>query len=170
MESRDGARRGHVRTKDWTKVSHGLYRPSVNDAGIRDELAAWALVLPVSGAFTHLTAARAHGWWLPPMPVDLPGVRVYGDARVPAPSRGAQDFSAPASRLGTPALRTAFCDAGGDSSCLLPRSSPVGRGGARRCRAVHEELLLRGHLRPEHAAQAGRSHAAECAASGGRSL
>jgi hypothetical protein len=30
------------------------------------------LVLPVTGGFTHLTAARLHGWWLPPLPDDLP--------------------------------------------------------------------------------------------------
>lgn len=29
-------------------------------------------MLPASGAFTHLTAAADYGWWLPPLPQDLP--------------------------------------------------------------------------------------------------
>jgi hypothetical protein len=49
-------------------VDHGLYLP----AGRDDDLAAWALVLPPSGCFTHLTAAAAYGWRLPPVPADLP--------------------------------------------------------------------------------------------------
>lgn len=30
-----------------------------------EELAAWQLVLPRTAAFSHLTAARLRGWWLP---------------------------------------------------------------------------------------------------------
>ncbi len=48
-------------------MSHGIYR----DANV-SELAAWQLALPAGGRFTHLTAAGALGWWLPPLPADLP--------------------------------------------------------------------------------------------------
>lgn len=63
---------GRRRGGRWAKVSHGLYRPSSDLVGQRQDLAAWQLVLPPSGAFTHLTAAREYGWWLPPLPDDLP--------------------------------------------------------------------------------------------------
>ncbi|MFT4263514.1 MAG: hypothetical protein QM572_09045 [Nocardioides sp.] len=36
------------------------------------ELRAWEKVLPAGAAFTGLSAARAHGLWLPPLPADLP--------------------------------------------------------------------------------------------------
>ncbi len=49
------------------RVGHGLYRRS--DA---TDLQAWQLVLPPSGRFTHLTAAAALGWSLPPLPAALP--------------------------------------------------------------------------------------------------
>ena len=68
----DGPVRGHLRSAAWTKVSHGLYKPASDLDGLREDLAAWALVLPSSGCFTHLTAARLLGWWLPPLPADLP--------------------------------------------------------------------------------------------------
>ncbi len=64
--------RGRRRGSAWTKVSHGLYRPASQLAGRRGDLEAWALVLPPSGVFTHLTAAAVYGWWLPPLPADLP--------------------------------------------------------------------------------------------------
>jgi hypothetical protein len=47
-----------------------LYLPS-DPCGTHDELLAWSLVLPTSGAVTHLTSARERGWWLPPLPDDL---------------------------------------------------------------------------------------------------
>ena len=72
MEQPVGPRRGHLRTRAWTPVSHGLYKPTLEVDGPRQDLAAWALVLPPSGAFGHLTAARDYGWWLPPLPDDLP--------------------------------------------------------------------------------------------------
>ena len=61
--------RGHLRTRGWHQVSHGLHR---SEAG-RD-LDAWALALPLSGRSTHLTAAEEYGWWLPPLPEGLPVV------------------------------------------------------------------------------------------------
>ena len=45
-------------------------------------------MLPRSGAFTHLTAAAVRGWWLPPVPDDLP-VFVSMSARESRPQRGA---------------------------------------------------------------------------------
>lgn len=81
MTNPTAPRRGHLRTVEWTKVSHGLFRPrSDEDSGGRSagspswhaELTAWRLVLPPSGTFTHLTACGLYGWWLPPVPADLP--------------------------------------------------------------------------------------------------
>ena len=62
--------RGHHRRVGLVKVAHGLYRDAdAPDPGHAD-LAAWQLVLPEGGRFTHLTAAAAYGWWLPhPLPV-----------------------------------------------------------------------------------------------------
>jgi hypothetical protein len=40
------------------------------DVGLH--LSAWQSVLPSSATFTHLTAAAARGWWLPPLPDGLP--------------------------------------------------------------------------------------------------
>lgn len=56
--------KGHRRLKAWQSVGHGLYRP----VEAADDLGAWQLALPPSGRFTHLTAAAAYGWWLPPLP------------------------------------------------------------------------------------------------------
>jgi very-short-patch-repair endonuclease len=63
-----GPVRGHRRTRAWTRVSHGLHTPTAAP----EPLAAWQLVLPPSGAFTGITAAREHGWWLPLLPEETP--------------------------------------------------------------------------------------------------
>ena len=42
----------------------------VDDLAAR--LRAWQLVLPYWSSFTGLTAAQLRGWWLPPLPEDLP--------------------------------------------------------------------------------------------------
>lgn len=63
---------GQRRSSAWTHVSWGLHRPRQHDSGLREDLDAWRLVLPTGGCFTHLTAASAYGWWLPPLPPDLP--------------------------------------------------------------------------------------------------
>jgi hypothetical protein len=47
---------------------------------------AWRLVLPPSGMFTHLTAAAEYGWWLPPLPDDIP-VFASTDKRENRPER-----------------------------------------------------------------------------------
>jgi hypothetical protein len=62
---------GRRRGPRWARVGHGLYLPS-DACGPHDELLAWSAVLPAAGAFTHLTSARERGWWLPPLPDDLP--------------------------------------------------------------------------------------------------
>lgn len=54
------------------RVAHGLYRPVCEVGGQHQDLLALRLVLPPSGVFTHLTAAAEYGWWLPPLPSDLP--------------------------------------------------------------------------------------------------
>ena len=59
--------RGRPRRAALGRVSYGLYAT----AGC-DPLAAWQLVLPSSGRFTHLTAARRLGWWVPALPAGLP--------------------------------------------------------------------------------------------------
>lgn len=72
MDDEVGPRRGHLRSKLWVPVSHGLYKPRRDVDGPLQDLEAWQLVLPPGGAFTHLTAAAVFGWWLPPLPEDLP--------------------------------------------------------------------------------------------------
>ena len=72
---------GRRRSQGWVRVSRGLYR--THDC---NDLAAWQLVLPPCGAFTHLTAARALGWWVPPLPAGLP-VIARVDRRTPRPRR-----------------------------------------------------------------------------------
>jgi len=66
-----GPRRGPRRNKQWRTVSHGLQVPR-DDVTATSDLVAWQLALPDDGCFTHLTAAGLLGWWLPPLPVDLP--------------------------------------------------------------------------------------------------
>lgn len=79
-------RRGRRTTKQWKPVSHGLYRTIAHLEAPCDDLHAWRLVLPTSGAFTHLTAAREWGWWLPPLPDDLPVLASQSTAQ-PRPRR-----------------------------------------------------------------------------------
>lgn len=67
-----GPRRGLKRNRQWRTVSHGLHRPVAAARGPHGDLPAWQLVLPDSGRFTHLTAAGVYGWWLPPLPDDIP--------------------------------------------------------------------------------------------------
>ena len=49
-------------------MSHGLYIPKAPPPSLIERLQAWSLVLPTTAAFTHLTAAELHGWWLPEAP------------------------------------------------------------------------------------------------------
>jgi very-short-patch-repair endonuclease len=72
MVEKPEPRRGPRPGRRWTRVGHGLYRPTQDISRFHDELLAWRLVLPATGMFTHLTAAREYGWWLPPLPEELP--------------------------------------------------------------------------------------------------
>ena len=49
-------------------MSHGLYIPKAPPPSLIEKLQAWSLVLPPTAAFTHLTSAELHGWWLPEAP------------------------------------------------------------------------------------------------------
>ncbi|HET6561667.1 MAG TPA: hypothetical protein VFG72_07310 [Marmoricola sp.] len=70
--------RGRRRGPAWVRVSHGVHRPA--EADPRTALDAWQLVLPLSGRFTHLTAAGIYEWWLPPLPDGLPVFTAQSDA------------------------------------------------------------------------------------------
>jgi len=72
--------RGRVRRAGWQRVSRGLYRRTLDLPALSEELRSWQLVLPASGAFTHLSSAQARGWWLPPLPADLPVFAAVHDA------------------------------------------------------------------------------------------
>lgn len=63
---------GRLRRRDWVRVTRGAHRPAQVDDEYVADLHAWATVLPLGSVFTHLTAARSWGWWLPPLPDDLP--------------------------------------------------------------------------------------------------
>ena len=52
----------------WDRISRGVWAPRTESRSLRAELEAWSLVLPKTAAFTHLTAAELHGWWLPGAP------------------------------------------------------------------------------------------------------
>lgn len=56
----------------WSPVTRGAHvrRDLAHDLAAR--LRAWQLVLPYWSSFTGLTGARLRGWWLPPLPDDLP--------------------------------------------------------------------------------------------------
>lgn len=62
--------RGRSPGAGWSQVTHGVH--VVADGDPLTPLRGWQLLLPSHGCFTHLTAARARGWWLPPLPSDLP--------------------------------------------------------------------------------------------------
>lgn len=64
--------RGEYVGADWLPVTRGVRRRGGAADPWRADLAAWAEVLPEGARFTHLTAARLRGWWLPPLPDELP--------------------------------------------------------------------------------------------------
>ncbi|MDT0201814.1 hypothetical protein [Nocardioides sp. AE5] len=64
--------RGQYVADDWLPVTRGVRRHAQAPDAFAATLAAWLAVLPSGACFTHLTAARLHGWWLPPLPDDLP--------------------------------------------------------------------------------------------------
>ncbi|SFB79639.1 hypothetical protein SAMN04487968_101554 [Nocardioides terrae] len=63
-------RRGRSPGAGWSRVARGLHRSG--GLGLLGDLHAWSAVLRPTAAFTHLTAAQVRGWWLPPLPEDLP--------------------------------------------------------------------------------------------------
>ncbi|MDP9443346.1 MAG: hypothetical protein M3P83_02925, partial [Actinomycetota bacterium] len=81
-----GPLRGRIRRTDWVPVTHGVYRLAYDLPALAADLRAWQLVLPGSGAFSHLTSAQLRGWWLPPLPPDLPVFAAVLDAD-PRPRR-----------------------------------------------------------------------------------
>lgn len=58
------------RSPAWAKVAHGLYVPV--DGHEESHLHALASQLHRGAGFTHVTAAKLRGWWLPPLPHGLP--------------------------------------------------------------------------------------------------
>lgn len=71
---------GRTRSRRWARVSHGLYAPDEDECG-EACLSALASRLHEDGGFTHLTAARLRGWWLPPLPDGLPEFAAQSDFR-----------------------------------------------------------------------------------------
>lgn len=79
--------RGQIRLAGYTRQSHGLYLPPGDLADDRERfvrtLLAWLLVLPPDAVFTHLTAAKLLGWWLPAVPEFVPVFAATRDLRRP---------------------------------------------------------------------------------------
>ena len=57
-------------SRRWRRCAHGLYVPV--DGHPEAHLHALASQLHRGAGFTHVTAARMRGWWIPPLPVGLP--------------------------------------------------------------------------------------------------
>lgn len=55
-------------------MTRGAIRRIESEDSFVAELRAWACVLPTYAPFTHVTAARLWGLWLPPLPQDVPVV------------------------------------------------------------------------------------------------
>jgi hypothetical protein len=62
--------RGRAPGVGWRQVTHGVHVQA--DGPTAGDLAGWQLLLPAHGCFTHLTGAAVRGWWLPPLPAELP--------------------------------------------------------------------------------------------------
>jgi hypothetical protein len=56
--------RGWLRGREWERITRWVYAAALSRTQF-EELGAWQLVLPRTAAFSHLTAARLRGWWLP---------------------------------------------------------------------------------------------------------
>jgi hypothetical protein len=80
MSSLEQYRAGRTRSNTWARVSHGLFVPVAAQDGDAP-LHALASRLHSDGGFTHLTAARVRGWWLPPLPPGLPEFAAQSDTR-----------------------------------------------------------------------------------------
>lgn len=80
-------RTGYVRLAGWQRVTRGVHRP-VDADEVRDRLAGWQCALPPGAAFTGLTGALLRGWWLPPLPADVPVFVVTTDGESRPRRRG----------------------------------------------------------------------------------
>ena len=66
--------RGERHPAHWTPVTRGAIRRVKTEDVLLAESRAWASVLPAYACFTHLSAARLWGLWLPPLPERTPVV------------------------------------------------------------------------------------------------
>ena len=58
---------GRAPGRAWHQVTYGVW-DQTPPLRVLDELRGWSLALPRTSMFTHLTAAKAYGWWLPTCP------------------------------------------------------------------------------------------------------
>lgn len=72
------SRRGEWLPSGWERVTRGVRcRAPIDGDPFLSQLLGWQEVLPPEARWTHLTAARIRGWWLPPLPADLPVYTVH---------------------------------------------------------------------------------------------
>jgi very-short-patch-repair endonuclease len=79
MEIDDTIYAGRRPGAGWEQVAHGVHLREDQSADLRSRLMAWQLALPFHTSFTGLTVAQLNGWWLPPLPGDLPLFVASGD-------------------------------------------------------------------------------------------
>jgi hypothetical protein len=56
----------------WTRLARGLHYQGPPTDDLHTRVLAWQRILRDTGAFTHLTSALLRGWWMPPLPAELP--------------------------------------------------------------------------------------------------
>ncbi len=61
------AKAGRSPGRAWRRVTYGVWEDDAPRTPL-EALGGWALVLPSTTAFTHLSACAAYGWWLPSCP------------------------------------------------------------------------------------------------------
>ncbi|QCX26318.1 hypothetical protein [Nocardioides jishulii] len=82
--TRSGQRAGAA----YVPVTRGAHRHRGARAPELATLRAWASVLPSDACFTHVTAARLLGLWLPPLPADLVTLAALPPGAHPVRRRG----------------------------------------------------------------------------------
>ncbi|MBL0747443.1 hypothetical protein [Nocardioides baculatus] len=70
--------RGHPRLTAYVRESQAVHRRADLGDDRVASLHAWQLLMPGEGCFTALTSAEVRGWWLPPLPADLPVFMAMG--------------------------------------------------------------------------------------------
>ena len=80
--------RGRRPGRAWTTVSRGAHRLTDAEDPWLATLQAWSGVLTSTAVFTHLSAARVHRLWLPPLPADLPVIVGMREGTAPSQRRG----------------------------------------------------------------------------------